>query len=147
MYINQNYCVHGHCTSSCILKTRNHNILQTGRFILRWEEGREPKECPPSPHLRTETDPVSETLYFQIFSVPEVEQNPKPITPSSVYLLNNINLEWTRPTLRRGLLLLLLLWECRGKIIQVSCAVANVLGSRGSVVVKALCYKPEGCGF
>jgi hypothetical protein len=27
------------------------------------------------------------------------------------------------------------------------CSIITVMGARGSVVVKALCYKPEGRGF
>jgi hypothetical protein len=38
VYITQNYWVFGLCPSSCILKTREHNVLETGYVsILEWE--------------------------------------------------------------------------------------------------------------
>jgi hypothetical protein len=30
---------------------------------------------------------------------------------------------------------------------ELTCSTCSVVGARGSVVVKALCYKPEGRGF
>jgi hypothetical protein len=27
------------------------------------------------------------------------------------------------------------------------CVCVYIYGARGSVIIKALCYKPEGCGF
>jgi hypothetical protein len=42
----------------------------------------------PSPHLRTDTDPVSETLCFLVFRVPDDEQSPETLYFSTVLLFN-----------------------------------------------------------
>jgi hypothetical protein len=80
---NQNYLVSGICPSSGILNTRNSNVWETGSVsVLRWRErgaysigsldqwlrlalSRRPNRVDifPSPYLRTETDPVCETLF------------------------------------------------------------------------------------
>jgi hypothetical protein len=90
--INSDYCVLGLCPLSGILKTREHNILKTGSVsVLRWG-GETPtlldplerpnlnhwsgtsrprtqnSRCLPPP-LRTETDPVSETLCSPVFRI------------------------------------------------------------------------------
>jgi hypothetical protein len=72
VYNTQNYWVFGLCPSSGILENRKHNILETGSvYILRWGGGTptllDPLEraiLNQPPHLRTETDPVSETCIF-----------------------------------------------------------------------------------
>jgi hypothetical protein len=47
--------------------TRQHNVSETG-----------PNRVGVSPsHLRTETDPVSETLYFLVSRIPDDGQSPK----------------------------------------------------------------------
>jgi hypothetical protein len=67
-----------------ILETRKHNVSETGYVsVLRWGEtpalliplekanlkGTQQSKCL-HPHLRTETDPVSETLCFLVFRIP-----------------------------------------------------------------------------
>jgi hypothetical protein len=60
VYNIQNYCVFGFCPSSGILGTRNNNCLR-----LALSKGPNKVGVFP-PHLRTETDPVSETLRFPL---------------------------------------------------------------------------------
>jgi hypothetical protein len=99
MYNTQNYWVFGLCPSSGILETRKHSISETGSVsVLRWG-GKTPTLLGPleranlkqslalskgpnrvgvfPPHLRTETDPVSETLCFLVSRRPDDEQSPK----------------------------------------------------------------------
>jgi hypothetical protein len=76
VYNAQNYCVLGLCPLSGILETRKHNVLETGSVsVLRWRGetptqwlrlalSKGPNRVGVSLHLRTETDPVSETSYF-----------------------------------------------------------------------------------
>jgi hypothetical protein len=59
--INQNYWVSDLGPSSGILETRKHNVSETLT--------KRPNRVFP-PHLRTETDPVSETLCFLVSRVP-----------------------------------------------------------------------------
>jgi hypothetical protein len=35
------------------------------------------QQVPSYPHLKTETDPVSETLWFLVFRIPDDEQSPE----------------------------------------------------------------------
>jgi hypothetical protein len=44
-------------------------------------------------HLRTETDPVSETLCSVVFRIPDDGQSPKPFTNSNVRTLKNLQLQ------------------------------------------------------
>jgi hypothetical protein len=93
----QDHWILGLCTSTSILKTRKRSGSETGfSSFLRWKRKtlclldlleraslnrflRDPtKSVSPSPHLRTETDPVSETLCFLVFRI-EVE-NPVILT-------------------------------------------------------------------
>jgi hypothetical protein len=51
---------------SIIRNTRKHNISETGSVpIIRWGERDNYSVGSHSPHLKTETDPVSETLVFR----------------------------------------------------------------------------------
>jgi hypothetical protein len=59
----QNYWGSGLCPSPGILNTRKHNILETG--------------CVSVPHLRMDTDPVSEMLCFLVFRIPDDGHSPK----------------------------------------------------------------------
>jgi hypothetical protein len=59
----------GLCPSSGILTTEKHNVPKTGSVsVLRWGDG--DTCCVPSPLLKTETDPVSETLFFPVVRIP-----------------------------------------------------------------------------
>jgi hypothetical protein len=86
VYNTQDYWVFGLCPSSGILKNTTfqklHLFLSSGE---RWEdtysiwlEWTQQSRCLPTPHLRTETDAVSETLCsFRSFRVPDDGQGPK----------------------------------------------------------------------
>jgi hypothetical protein len=78
MYNNQNHWVSGTCPSSSILKTRKRDISETGslvgRFRLALSKGPNGVSVP-SRHLKTETDPVSETLCFLGFRIPGYGQS------------------------------------------------------------------------
>jgi hypothetical protein len=60
----QNYWVFGICPSSGILETRKHSVSET-------------VSGPSFSHLRTETDPVSETLCYLVSRIPDDGQIPK----------------------------------------------------------------------
>jgi hypothetical protein len=100
VYNTPNYHVFGRCSSSDILKTREHNVLETGSLsILSWR-GETPalldlleranlqglmltlsnryNRAGIPIHLRTETDPVSETLCFLVFEYRTMEEVQKP---------------------------------------------------------------------
>jgi hypothetical protein len=75
----QNFWVFGLFSSSGILENRKHDVSETGSVsVPRWS-GKTPTQLGLlervnlnwvgvfSPHLRTETDPVSETSHFSIF--------------------------------------------------------------------------------
>jgi hypothetical protein len=74
VYAVQNYKVYfGLYPSSGIYKTKNHNVSETGSIsVLRWMGQDRPTQLGPLEraslscpiHVRTETDPVSETLCF-----------------------------------------------------------------------------------
>jgi hypothetical protein len=69
VYNIQNYWVFGLCPSSSILETRKHNVSETGSRLAL---SKEPKRVGIStPHLRTETDPVSETFCFLVSRIPD----------------------------------------------------------------------------
>jgi hypothetical protein len=74
LYNTQNYWVFRLCALSGIKKTREHNILETEFVsVLRWwrlaiSKGPNWVGVFP-PHLRTETDPVSDTSYFLVFRI------------------------------------------------------------------------------
>jgi hypothetical protein len=91
------YWVFGLCPSSGILEAGKHDVLETGsvsvlswgggRHLLCWVPykeltstptliGRDPTECLP-PHLRMETEPVSEMLCFLSSRIPDDGQSPK----------------------------------------------------------------------
>jgi hypothetical protein len=64
----------GLCPSSGILETRKHNVLETGSVsVLRlWGEDTYSTGSLGSPtHLRTEIEPVSETLCFTVSRIPD----------------------------------------------------------------------------
>jgi hypothetical protein len=87
MYNTQNRWVSGLCPSSGILNTRN----TTRRRLDLFPSSREGRQTPTllglleranlnhwtipftnhSPHLRTEIDPVSEKVSFQVFRIPD----------------------------------------------------------------------------
>jgi hypothetical protein len=57
---------------SSILENREHNVSETGSVPSSGEGGKTPTQLGPlerafPPHLRTETDPVSEMSYFSVF--------------------------------------------------------------------------------
>jgi hypothetical protein len=66
----QNCWVSGLCPSSGILNTI---FWKLNVSILRWGEG---DSWDPSPHLRTETEPVSEMLCFLVFRILDDGQSP-----------------------------------------------------------------------
>jgi hypothetical protein len=87
----------GPCPSSGILIFGKHNVSETGSISVFREGGEKsptllgPLEranlksldqqatfIPHPPHLRMETDPVSETLSFLVFRIPNDVQSPKP---------------------------------------------------------------------
>jgi hypothetical protein len=93
----QNYWIAGLCPSSGILNTRKHNVSETGSVsVVRSGEGgtyfvgslergnlnhwsRDPaQEISPSLDMKTERDPVSETLCFLVFRIPDDDTVPKP---------------------------------------------------------------------
>jgi hypothetical protein len=102
----QNYWVFGLCPSSGILETRKHNVSESWYVsVLRWRgigvvhwlrlalsKGPNTKYVS-SPHLRTETDPLSETLCFLVSRIPDDGQSPKtqqfwvPAFAHSVYMV------------------------------------------------------------
>jgi hypothetical protein len=90
----QNYWVLGLCPSSGILETRKHNFSEIGSAsVLRWGGWETPTMIQwlrlalskgpnrvgvfQHPHLRTVTNPVSETLCFLVSRTPDDGHNPK----------------------------------------------------------------------
>jgi hypothetical protein len=88
----ENYWAFGLCPSSDILETREHNVLETGSLSVLRRGGKTPTLLGPleraiskgrnrvgvfPPRLRTETDPVSETLCFLVFRISDDERSPK----------------------------------------------------------------------
>jgi hypothetical protein len=73
VYSTQNYWVFGLHPSSCILKTTEHGVQW-----LRLALSNGPNRVGVSPsHLRTETNPVPETLCFLVFRIPDDGQSPR----------------------------------------------------------------------
>jgi hypothetical protein len=75
----QNYCVlFGLFPSSGILKTREHNVSETGLVIevsSFW--GTQSNRYLPPPYLRTETGPATETLCFLFSRILDDGLSPK----------------------------------------------------------------------
>jgi hypothetical protein len=78
----------GLCPPSGILNTRKHNVSKARRHILSWVSSKEQwwrltlskwtnGAGISSPHLRTETDPVSENLCFLVFRNQDDGRSPK----------------------------------------------------------------------
>jgi hypothetical protein len=81
VYNTQNYWVSGLCPSSGILNARKH-ISETGSVSVLRSEPPIVLYFPsmyasPFPHLRTETDPVSEALCFLVFRIPRNGSSPE----------------------------------------------------------------------
>jgi hypothetical protein len=65
VYVAQSYwACFGLYSSSCMWKTNDHNVSETGSVSVPI-------------HLRTETDPVSETLWSFVFHIQDDEYSPK----------------------------------------------------------------------
>jgi hypothetical protein len=80
VYISQNYWVSGLCPSSRILKTRENDVSETGSVsvqILRLDLPNGSNRIDIFFHLRTETDPVSETSCSVVFRISNDVQTPK----------------------------------------------------------------------
>jgi hypothetical protein len=69
VYNIQNHWIPGLCPSSGILNTRKHNVSETESVqLLRLALSKVPNRVGVSlPHLKTEADPVSETLFSRYF--------------------------------------------------------------------------------
>jgi hypothetical protein len=100
VYNTQSYWVFQLRPSSGILKTRKHNVSETGSVsVLRWMGETltllVPLERANVNHMRMETDPFSETLCFLAFRILYDTQSPKP-SNSEIYIwqLNFIDFFW-----------------------------------------------------
>jgi hypothetical protein len=88
VYNTQNYWVFGLFPSSGILETRKHDITETGSVSVLKCVGKTPTKLGsvievtsfqgtqlsmylPTPHMRTETDSVSETSCFIVSRIPD----------------------------------------------------------------------------
>jgi hypothetical protein len=84
VYNTQNYLVFGLCPSSGILDARQYNVSETGSVPFLKSGGKTPAQLGPLErvgifphHLRTERDPVSETLCFINSRKPDGGQSKK----------------------------------------------------------------------
>jgi hypothetical protein len=93
---SQNCCVFGLSPSPGILETRKHDVSETGSISVLKCKRKTPTQLGPlerwrlaiskgpnwvgffPPHLRTKTDPVSETSCSLVSGIPDNGQSPKP---------------------------------------------------------------------
>jgi hypothetical protein len=78
VYHIRNYWVFGHFPLSSILETRKHDVSETGAMELPLSKGLNLSRClPRPPHLKTETDPVSETSCSLVPTISDDGKSPK----------------------------------------------------------------------
>jgi hypothetical protein len=75
-HFTQNYWDFGLFPLSSISEAKKHCVLETGSVCIL----RSGSQQNVSPHLRTETDPDSKTLYFLVSRIPDDGQYPKSST-------------------------------------------------------------------
>jgi hypothetical protein len=68
----------GLCPSSVILETRKHNVSDTRSLseVSSFKGTQQQSTCLPSIRLRTQTDPLSETLCFLVSRTPNLVRKP-----------------------------------------------------------------------
>jgi hypothetical protein len=81
VYNTQSYWVFGLCPSSNILNTRKYEVSETVSVLVLRRRGQTPTLPGPLErlplHLRTQTDPVSETSCFLDFRIPDDGESPQ----------------------------------------------------------------------